>query len=99
MKVGGSFWLPVAKGLGSRDVRNQSRSRPLESGLGPKDKELAGPGLKNKTLPGPKNKTLPGLNRDPEKLKAPGLVPGPMEKGITGTEPGPGLKILGPAHL
>ena len=60
-------------------------------GLGPKNKELAGPGLQNKTLPGP--------NRDPEKLKAPGLVPGPMETGITGTEPGPGLKILVPAHL
>jgi hypothetical protein len=34
---------------------------------------------------GTKNKTLPGPNRDPEKLKALGLGPGPMEEGITGT--------------
>jgi hypothetical protein len=43
-------------------------------------------GPKNKQLAGLKNKTLPGPDRDPEKLKAPGLGPGPMEKGITGTK-------------
>jgi hypothetical protein len=78
---------------------NFSRSNSKKNG----EKILCQPGLglKNKELsgPGPKNKTLPGPNWNPEKLKAPGLGPGPMEKGITGTEPGPGLKILGPAHL
>jgi hypothetical protein len=68
---------------------NFSRSDSKKNG----EKILCRPGL------GPKNKTLPGPNRDPAKLKASGLGSEPMENGITGTEPGPGLKILGPAHL